>query len=137
MLPLNPGHIIILECHRPVIPNRTEYKTRSKQRCFILHFPSSEYFTSQGFLETMFLDLTTPLEMCSMNELPKEEGGLDTCIAEGKNVHALGFSGDHDTLPARWLSLHRAGWGHRHLLAPVQGQLCRIPAGYCYISTLS
>lgn len=47
-----------------------------------------------------------------MNELPKEEGGLDTCVAEGQNLHAPGFSGDHDTLPARWLCTGPAGGQH-------------------------
>lgn len=76
----------------------------------------------------MFLDRTTPLEMCSMNELPKEEGGLDTCIAEGKNVHALGFSGDHDMLPARWLSLHGAGWGPPALISSSSGPALQDPS---------
>lgn len=46
MLPSNPEGIFILGCHSPIIPNRTEHKTRPKQRYFILQYPSSEYFTS-------------------------------------------------------------------------------------------
>lgn len=129
MLPLNLGQTAVFECHRSIIPKRTQHKTRSKQWCFILPFPSSEYFTRQGFLETMFSDLTT-LEMCSMNELPREEGGLDACTAEGQEVRAPGIPGDQDSLPARWFS--------------AQGQLgpsstywlCSIPAGYCYTEVL-
>lgn len=97
----------------------TGQNTKPDQTSNALHcsFHLLSILSARGFQKQCFQISPPPLEMCSMSGLPKEEGGLDTCIAEGQTVHAPGFSGDRDTLPARWFCTGPAG-AHQHLLAP-------------------